>query len=135
MKLEPEEKPDFMVYDDGLNFDATDWIGHEALDEDEPMDELSENYQNFVSAETLAALDAIEEQKPALKKLRKAVRRGRPIPTLGECGSHFVGHLVWVTLCGSHFVGHIVWVTLCLSHYVFVVCVTCVSPVTHFLKV
>ena len=51
------------------------------------------------------------------------------------CGSHCVGHIVWVILCGSHCVGHIVWVTLCGSHCVghivyVTLCMSCVSFVT-----
>ena len=32
------------------------------------------------------------------------------------CGSHFVGHIVWVTLYESHFVSHILCLIMCLAN-------------------
>ena len=90
VKLEPnqeqfqeqfQEPEDFMVYDDGMPFDHSDWIGHEALDEDD-----LEMSQALESSRALEALESIEDEnmEPAKKKLRKKVRRGRPIPALGK---------------------------------------------------
>ena len=66
--------------------------------------------ESVVKCDFIALFIMIELLSPAFKV---------PFPVcVTLCGSHCVGHIMWVMFCGSYHVVHVLWVTFCESHFV-----------------